>query len=102
MDIKGAEFEVLNKLNSKILENIKNIIAECHLEAGDISQLKKVLKGNGHCIEMFTTPLVKREANYQIKVKNLNGLKAFRKLVYTLSAIVRAKDSSLRILFARR
>jgi len=101
VDIEGAEFEVLNKLNGKIFENIKNIVVECHLEAGDISQLEKVLKENGYRIERFTLPVVKREASYQIKVKDLMDLKVFRKLVYTLSAIVGAKDDTLAILFAR-
>lgn len=102
MDIEGAEFEVLNKLSSKVLKNIKNIVAECHLEAGDINYLEKFLNENGYYTEKFTPPLVKKKASYSIKLKNLTNLKVFRIFVYTLSALVGAKDNTLAILFARR
>lgn len=102
MDIEGGEFEVLSKLDSKILENVRNIVAECHLEAGDISQLERLLKENGYHTEKFTPPLVKKKSSYSIKVKDLTNLKVFRKFVYTLSTLIGAKDSTLAILFARR
>ena len=102
MDIEGAEFEVLGKLDGKILENVRNMVAECHLETGDINRLEKVLKENGYRTEKFTPPLVKRKANYCIKVKDLMNLKIFRKLVYSLSTLVGARDNTLAILFARR
>jgi hypothetical protein len=102
MDIEGAEFEVLGKLDSKILENVRNIVAECHLETGDINQLEKVLKENGYYIEKFTPPLVKKKADYHIKVRDLMNLKIFRKLVYSLSTLVGVRDNTLAILFARR
>ncbi|MGB9778751.1 MAG: FkbM family methyltransferase [Candidatus Bathyarchaeales archaeon] len=103
MDMEGAEFEVLNKLNGKIAANIKNMIVECHLEAGDIGQLEMSLKERmGFHVGWFLQPLVKRKFSYQIKLKDLASLKVFRKLVYTLANIVGAKDNTLAILFARR
>jgi len=102
VDIEGAEFEVFNGLNGQDSENIKNIVAECHLEAGDISQLEKSLKENGWCTEKFTPPLVKKKASYSIKVRDLTYLKVFRKFVYTLSTLIGLKDNTLAILFARR
>jgi FkbM family methyltransferase len=102
MDIEGGEFEVSSKLDSKILENVRNIVAECHLEAGDISQLEKFLKENGYHTEKFTPPLVKKKAGYPIKVRNLTNLKIFRKFAYTLTTLVGARDTTLAILFARR
>jgi hypothetical protein len=101
IDIEGGEFEVLSKLDSAIFRNIKNIVAECHLEAGDISQLKRFLKENGYHTEKFTPPIVKKKASYPIKVRDLTNLKIFRKLVYTLSTLVGVKDNTLAILFAR-
>ncbi|TRZ49439.1 MAG: FkbM family methyltransferase [Dehalococcoidia bacterium] len=101
MDIEGGEFEVLSKLDSKIFRNIKNIVAECHLEAGGISQLEKVLKENFH-VEKFTPPVVKKKASYPIEVKDLTNLRVFRKFVYALSTLVGTKVNTLAILFARR
>jgi FkbM family methyltransferase len=102
VDMEGAEFEVLSGLNRQDSENIKNIVAECHLEAGDISQLEKSLKENGWRTEKFTPPLVKKKASYSVKVRDLTYLKIFRKFVYTLSTMMGVKDNTLAILFARR
>ena len=70
MDIESAEFEFLSKLDSKIAKNIRNIVAECHLRVGDISQLEKLLKEAGYRVEKFTLLLVKK-ASYPIKVRDL-------------------------------
>jgi FkbM family methyltransferase len=102
MDIEGGEFEVLSKLDSKILENVRNIVAECHLEVGNINQLEKFLKENEYHTEKFTPPLVKKKARYPIKVRNLTNLKIFRKFAYTLTTLVGTRDTTLAILFARR
>jgi len=102
MNIEGAEFEVLNKLDSNILENIKSIVTECHLKVGDINQLEKFLKENGYYTERFTPPLIKKKASYPIKVGDLTNLKIFRKFAYTLATLVGARDTTLAILFARR
>lgn len=102
MDLEGAEFEVLGKLDYKVLSNIRNLVTECHLEVGDVNQLEKFLKEKGYYTEKFTPPLVKEKASYSIKVKDLENLKVFRKFVYTLSALIGAKDNTLAILFARQ
>ena len=55
----------------------------------------------GYHVEKFTPPLVKKGIDYPIKVRDLNVLKMFRKLVYALSTLVGAKANTLAILFAR-
>jgi len=100
MDIEGSEFEVLGRSDGNVLRNVKKIVCEVHLKAGDINQLENFLRTNKFDVKKFTPPLIKRSATYSIEVKDLVGLKVFRKLVYGLSALVGAKDETLAILFA--
>ena len=101
MDIEGGEFEIFRRINEDILGNIKCICAEIHLDKGDVNQIVDSLTFCGFKVKVFHPPLMKKLAGYQIKVKNLTGLKIWRKLVYSLSSLFRMEDKSLMILFAR-
>jgi FkbM family methyltransferase len=102
MDIEGCEFEVLTHSNSTNFDNIKKIVVECHLRAGNINYLETFLKKKGYETKIFAPPLIKQKAGYRINVKDLVYLKIFMKIVYLLSNLIGVKNNGLAILFAIR
>jgi len=72
-----------------------------HLKAGDISPIENLLRINKFDTKKFTQPLIKKSVSYSIENKDLIGLKIFRKLIYGLSTLVRAKDDTLAFLFCK-
>jgi len=102
MDIEGSEFEIFRKLDANILREIKHLCMEIHLQKGDISWIINFLTSNGFKIESFYPPLVKKQAEYEIEVKNLLGLKVLRNSIYSLSSLTGMKDKVLMILFGRK
>jgi len=102
MDVEGSEFEIFKHLNGDFLRDIKCIVAEIHRKAGNAGQIIDFLSSQDFRVDFFYPPLLKNTVKYQIEVKNLLRLKMWRKLVYSLSSLVRMKDRSLMILFAKR
>lgn len=104
MDIEGGEFEVFKHVEKDLLDGIKCMSVEIHTKAGDPNQIINVLSSRNFKVEFFYPPIVKDSANssYQIKIKDLFSVKAWRKLVYGLCSLVRVKDKSAMILFAKR
>jgi len=101
LDIEGSEFEVFERLDSKILKNIKFIVGEMHLSKGDLNSVLRPLKENNFKTQLFSCPPVERQHPYKIKTKNLTRLKILKKLIYTASSLANIKEDNLVILFAK-
>ena len=101
LDIEGSEFEVFERLDSKILKNIKFIVAEMHLSKGDLNSVLRILKENSFKTQLFSSPPVERPHPYKIKTKNLTRLKILKKLIYTASSLTNIKEDNLIMLFAK-
>jgi FkbM family methyltransferase len=104
MDIEGGEFEVFNNVRKNVLDGIKCMSIEVHTRAGDLNQIIRILSSRHFEVKFFYPPIAKdpSESTYQIKIKDLFSVKAWRKLVYGLCSLAGVKDKSAVILFAKR
>lgn len=104
MDVEGGEFEVFKNVKKDVLDNIKCISVEVHTRAGDLNQIISILSSRNFKVKFFYPPIAKdlSKSSYQIKIKDLFSVKAWRKLVYSLCSLAGVKDKSAAILFAKR
>jgi FkbM family methyltransferase len=102
IDIEGAEFEVFNHIDLEILNRIKMIVGEMHLQHGDINSIVDKLRSAGFRVKQVHPPLWRRDFSYRIKLYDMVKLKILRNILYTLSDVTRYKDEDLAILFAQQ
>ena len=102
IDIEGAEFEVFNHIDLEILNRIKMIVGEMHLQHGDINSIVDKLRSAGFRVKYVHPPLWRRGFSYRIKLYDMVKLKILRNILYTLSDVTRYKDEDLAILFAQQ
>jgi len=86
------------------LDSIKCMSIEVHTRAGDLNQIISILSSRNFEVKFFYPPIAKDPSgsSYQIKIKDLFNVKAWRKFVYGLCSLAGVKDRSAVILFAKR
>jgi len=100
IDVEGAEFDVFKHLDPALLKRIETLVAEIHLNYGNIDTIIEKLKSVGFQIKYFHPPLITKNARPRIKVEDLLKLKILRSVIYSIASIGRLKDRDLVILFA--
>ena len=79
IDIEGAEFEVFSTIDLEILNRIKMIVDEIHLQHGNISSIVNKLKSAGFSAKLVRPPLWRRDFSYRIELYDMVKLKILRK-----------------------
>ena len=80
IDIEGAEFEIFNHIDLEVLNRIKMVVGEIHLQHGDISSIVDKLRSVGFRVKLVHPPLWRRGFSYRIKLYGMVKLKILRNI----------------------
>lgn len=98
IDIEGAEFDVIEKLN----HNARYMVSEIHLEKGDIGSLTESLRTRGFIVRRFDSPLVKEERSSDVVLHDFIRLKFVSNMAHAAAIFLRKENRDLAMIFATR
>jgi FkbM family methyltransferase len=102
IDIEGAEFRIFENTNDALLKYVNAVVAEVHLNHGDICSIVRKLEGSGFNVHMFYPPLWKKKSSYSIRLYDLLKLKLTRNFLYLIMSLADFRVKDLSIVFGHK